>query len=59
MKPGPAALLLAACLLAGCQNATPAPGSPPPGSLNVSVGGSFGMAGAAVSQPQTGLGARP
>jgi len=50
MRPALAALLLATTLVAGCRDTAPAPDAARPGSLSVSVGGSVGMAGAAVSQ---------
>lgn len=47
--------LMLACLLllAGCQSAGSPPDATRPGSLTMGVGGSVGMAGAAVSQPRT------
>ncbi|MBW6399828.1 hypothetical protein KPL78_18360 [Roseomonas sp. HJA6] len=50
MKLAVAGLLLAAALIAGCRDTAPAPDATRPGSLSVSVGGSVGMAGAAISQ---------
>jgi hypothetical protein len=48
-----AAPLLICATLVACQAAGPAPQAPRTGSLTIGVGGSVGMAGAAVSQPRT------
>jgi hypothetical protein len=47
-----AVLLLMGVALAACQAAGPAPGATRPGSLTIGIGGSVGMAGAAVTQPR-------
>ena len=46
-------MLAGLLLLAGCQAAGSAPDPARAGSLTIGVGGSVGMAGAAVSQPRT------